>query len=168
VIEITEVNPNKLTSLTKQNLFHLAKVYDLKPFLFTKQIHVQSYVVPHSHPILTMNTRNAENPNRLLASWLHEEFHWWTEQNKAQTERAIVDLKKIFPDKAHSTYLHLVICYLEYRSLAHYLGTKDAREEIQEVVNDDKLYPWIYAQVMNNPEVDKIVKKHKLLPPPLS
>ncbi len=176
VIEITEVNPNRLTALTKQNLFHLAKVYDLKPFLYTKKILVQSYVIPHSHPTLTINTRYADRPQRLLATWLHEEFHWWAVQNKAGIDKAIVALKALFPKlpesgvahNNHSTYLHLVICHLEYRALIHFLGKKEAKEVMEETIKKDKLYPWIYTQVLINPEIGKIGKKYKLLPPPLT
>lgn len=176
VIEITEVNPNRLTALTKQNLFHLAKVYDLKPFLFTKKIQIQSYVVPHSHPVLTLNTRNAERPHQLLSTWLHEEFHWWTTQKKTETDQAIRDLKKIWPaipvggaPNVPSTYLHLVICYLELRALENYLGKKDSRAVINQHIQVDKLYPWIYTQVLKKREIiARIVKKNKLLPPPLT
>lgn len=176
VIEITEINPNRLTALTKQNLFHLAKVYDLKPFLFTKKINVQSYVVPHSHPVLTLNTRNAEKPHQLLATWLHEEFHWWVSSHRKETDRAITQLRRAFPKipaggalNVRSNYLHLVICYLEYRALEHYLGKKDAREVINHLVRKDKLYPWIYTQVLRKGNmIKRIVQKNNLLPPPLT
>lgn len=174
VIEITEINPNRLTAVTKQNLFHLAKVYDLKPFLYTKKIHVQSYVIPHSHPTLTINTRNVDRPHHLLATWLHEEFHWWAVEKNAETEKAIADLKKVFPkipaggaNNERSSYLHLMICYLEYRSLIHFLGAKEAKRVIDETIKDGKVYPWIYNEVLTNPEIGKIVQKHKLIPAPL-
>ncbi len=169
VIEITEVNPNRLTALTKQNLFHLAKVYDLKPFLFTKKINVQSYVIPHSHPVLTLNTRNADKPNHLLATWLHEEFHWWTTMKKSETDKAIGELKRIYPRLSHSTYLHLIVCYFEYRSLAHLLGENEAKRLIVEVANIDKIYPWVYKQVLENGHaIGKMILKNKLLLKPLT
>ena len=76
-LEITEINPNQWTALTKKNMLMLTKDYDLEPFLFTKKINIQSRVIPHSHPILTLNTRNAEFPLKILSTWLHEEFHWF-------------------------------------------------------------------------------------------
>jgi hypothetical protein len=176
VIEITEINPNRNTGLTKQNLFHLAKVYDLKPFLFTKKIHVQSFVVPHSHPVLTLNTRNAEKPNFLLATWLHEEFHWWTSSKKVETDRAIAELKKLWPTipkggaaNLHSTYLHMIVCWLEHRSLVHFLGERDAKEIIDTLRTKDKVYPWIYMQVLEKSDViSKVIRKNRLVPPPLT
>ncbi|MES2527620.1 MAG: hypothetical protein V4598_11060 [Bdellovibrionota bacterium] len=175
VIEITEVNPNRLTALTKQNIFHLAKVYEMKPFLYTRKIHVQSYVVPHSHPTLTLNTRNAEKPHQLLATWLHEEFHWWVGMNMANHDKALKELKLLYPKlpgegnvSPRSTYLHLIICYLEHSALVHFLGESEAKEIIQELITKDKLYPWVYTQVLQNKKkIGSIVMKHKLLPAPL-
>ena len=167
-LEITEVNPNRFTGMAKQNLFHLAKVYDLKPFLFTKKIHIQSYVVPHSHPVLTLNTRHAESPHHLLATWMHEEFHWWMGMHPRETDKAISQLEKAFPGKKRTDYLHLAICYLEYRALIHFVGIKEARELIQELVSRDKIYPWVYSQVLNKEDpIRKIVVTNKLLAPPL-
>lgn len=174
-LEITEINPNKFTGLAKQNLFHLAKVYDLRPFLFTKKIHIQSYVVPHSHPVLTLNTRHAETPHHLLSTWMHEEFHWWMGMKPRETDKAISELGKLYPKlpktearNKRSTYLHLAICFLEYRSLVHFVGEKEARELINEIATKDKIYSWIYSQVLSNEAaIRKIVVTNRLLPPPL-
>lgn len=173
---VTETNPNKWTALTKQNLLHLAQVYDLSPFLYTKTIKIESRVIPHSHPVLTLNSRNAEAPKKLLSVFLHEQLHWWLTNNKVQTDLAIKDLKKIYPKAPvtksmgpNSTYLHLIVCYLELKAVSFYLGKKDGREVISSIMNKDKIYPWIYNQVLNKDlAIQKIVKKHKLLPPPLN
>lgn len=174
VIEITELNPNRLTALTKQNLFHLAKVYDLKPFLFTKKIQVQSYVVPHSHPVLTLNTRNAEKPNQLLSTWLHEEFHWWADEKKKETQAAIAELKIMYPKiegkpGSHSNYLHFIVCFLEYQSLKFYLGENEAQSVIRGLIVNDKIYPAIYKEILHKDEgIARILRKNKLIPPPLT
>lgn len=174
-LEITEINPNKFTYLAKQNLFHLAKVYDLRPFLFTKKIHIQSYVIPHSHPVLTLNTRHAETPHHLLSTWMHEEFHWWMGMKPRETDKAIAEFSKIYPKlpasegkNKRSTYLHMAICFLEYRALVHFVGEKEARELLQELVAKDKIYPWVYTQVLNDEtKIRKIIMADNLLPPPL-
>lgn len=175
-LEIIEIKPNKWTAVMKQNMFHLAQVYDLSPFLFTRKIHVESKVIPHSHPVLTLNTRNAEKPHKILSVWLHEELHWWTEKNKKNTELAIKELKKVYPrapitrsEGKDSTHLHLIVCYLEYRALGFYLGQKTASEVVTETMKRDKIYPWVYYQVLfRDYSINKIVKKYKLLPPPLT
>lgn len=174
-LEITEVDPNKFTALAKQNLFHLAKVYDLGPFLYTKKIHIQSHVTPHSHPVLTLNTRHAENPHHLLSTWMHEEFHWWLSLHPKETRQVTAEFERLYPklpenENRHkrSTYLHLAICYLEYRALVRFVGTKEAREIIQEILAKDKIYPWVYSQVLSDEEdIRKIILKHRLMPAPL-
>ena len=174
-LKVTEIQPNKWTALTKQNLFQLAQVYDLAPVLFTKEIQIQSKVVPKSHPVLTLNTRNAEHPKRLLSSFLHEQLHWWAVINNDKMNHAIKELRKIYPKAPmtrssgpNSTYIHLIVCYLEYRTLAFYLGEKESREVISVIMKKDKIYPWIYYQVLNkNFAIKKIVQKYTLLPPPI-
>lgn len=173
---VKEIQPNKWTSITKQNLLHLAQVYDLSPFLYTKNVNIQPQVIPHSHPVLTLNTRNAENPKKILAAFLHEELHWWMEKNSKQTDLAILELKKIYPkapeinkEMKNSTWLHLMVCYLELRALEFYLGNKEARGLITNTMKKDKIYPWVYYQVLYKDfAIKKIVEKYKLLPPPLT
>jgi hypothetical protein len=63
-LEINEINPNQWTTLTKQNMLKLQKKFDLEPYLYTKKINTQSRIIPHSHPVLTLNTRNAEIPEK--------------------------------------------------------------------------------------------------------
>ncbi len=174
-IEVVEVKPDKWTALTKQNLLHLLQVYDLSPFLYTKQVQIESKVIPHSHPVLTLNTRHSEKPKKILSVFLHEQLHWWLTANQQKTDAAIKELKKIYPNapvtKAvgpHSTYVHLIVCYLELKALSFYLGKKEGREVISSVMRDDKIYPWIYFQVLNKDfAIAKVVKKYGLLPSPL-
>ena len=173
VIRITEVGPNKWTAITRQNLEHLMQVYDLAPLLYTLDIQIQSQVVPHSHPILTLNTRYAEQPNKLLSVFVHEQLHWWGEKNKAEMNKAIEEIKILFPNlpkegiakDANSTYLHLVICFLEYKTMIHFLKKKEANKILKDFIQKDKIYPWINTQVyLKYKSIDAIIKKHKLSP----
>lgn len=175
-IQITEISPNKWTALTRQNIEHLIQIYHLAPLFFTKDIHIQSRVIPHSHPQLTLNTRYAEEPKKLLAVLIHEQFHWWAVSKKEAFEKAIIDVKKLFPvlpkeglaKDAESTYLHLIICYLEYEGLIYYLGKKDANAILKDFIQKEKIYPWIFTQVyLKNKEIGQIVTKFDLRPDPL-
>lgn len=175
-LDVTEINANKWTALTKQNLLHLSQVYDLAPFLFTKKVHIESKVIPHSHPVLTLNTRYAEHPNRILSTFLHEELHWWLSKNQKTTDAAVKALKKMYPKApvtksmgANSTFIHLLVCELELRALTFYIGKTEARKILEHIMTKDKIYPWIYRQVLyRNDPIKKIVKKFKLAPPPLT
>lgn len=171
---ITEINPNKWTYLTKQNMLQLAQVYDLSPFLYTKKIQVQSNVSSSAFPVLTLSTKYSEEPKNILSMWLREEFHWWARQNKINADLAVKELKKIYPRVptprgSHSIHLHLIVCYLEFKALEHYLGPKEARNVTQQIMKKDKLYSWVYYQILyKNFAIKKTIEKYQLLPQPLS
>ena len=173
LLYITEVNPSKWTALTRQNLNHLLQVYHLTPLLFTKKVRIESKVIPTSHPVLTLNTRHAEEPFQLLSVFLHEQFHWWMELKSPEVSLAMDDLKQLFPElpkegvakDRRSTYLHLIICFLEYDSLIFYLGEKEANKILKDLTYQDKIYPWIYQQVdLHFKEIESIILKHHLRP----
>ncbi len=157
-IQIIEINSNKWTNLTRNNLEQLFKIYDLSPLLFTKEIHIESRVVPHSHPILTLNTKYAEEPYKLLSMFIHEQLHWWLDQKTEELIKAKAELKILYPSlpdvgiakDTESTYLHFIICSLEYELLIHYLGLKQANIILKDLIYKDKIYPWIYKEVYKN------------------
>jgi hypothetical protein len=157
-VQIVEINSNKWTNLTRKNLEQLFKIYDLSPLLFTKEIQIESRVVPHSHPILTLNTKYAEEPYKLLSMFIHEQLHWWLDQKTEDLIQAKAELQILYtslPDvgiaKDHeSTYLHLALCTLEYELLIHYLGLKQANIILKDFIYKDKIYPWIYKEVYKN------------------
>jgi hypothetical protein len=171
-LNIVEINANKWTALTKQNILHLAQVYDLSPFLFTKKIRIESHVQPQSHPVLTINTKYAEFPKKILAMWLHEELHWWQYSRKESIALALRELKAIYPKvptvkgvSATDTYLHIIICYLELKAVQFYLGDKEGRDVITERMKKEKRDAWIYYQVLyKDYAIKKVIQKHKLLP----
>ncbi len=61
---------------------------------------------------------------------------------------------------ASSTYLHLIVCYLELEALKSFLGERPARR----VLATQTHYVWIYATVLSNvgETVGEIVRKHHL------
>jgi hypothetical protein len=172
-IRITEINPNKWTALTRQNLEHLIQIYNLAPLFFTYEIHIQSQVIPQSHPILILNTRYAENPHKLMSLLIHEQLHWWAATHKEKFDKAIVDLKILFPTlpkegiakDEHSTYLHLAICFLEYESMIHFVKKRKANKILKDYIQNEKIYPWIYSQVyLKYKLIEEIIKKYDLSP----
>lgn len=166
-LTVVEIHPDRNTALTRQNALHLAQVYDLEPFLYTKNIHIQSNVIPHSHPVLTLDTRHAEFPHRLLSTWLHEEFHWWAVLNAAKMREAIKEIKVQYPDLPQSDYIHLIICYLEYKALVHYLGPAEGKSILSNHI-ESKLYSWVYSEVLQREgDLKTLLAKHGLIPSPL-
>lgn len=173
VMRMTEVGPDKWTALTRQNLEQLLQVYDLVPLLFTYDIHIESRVKSHSHPILTLNTRYAEHPKKLLSVFLHEQLHWWAVKNKIAMSKAMAEIKMLFPKlppqipvkDAPSTYQHFIICFLEYQTMIHYLQKREANRVLKDFIQKDKIYPWINTQMyLKYKAIETIIKKYKLSP----
>ena len=164
VLRITEVSPNKWTGLTRQNLEQLLGVYKLSPVIYTEDVVIQSGVVPRSHPVLTINTRYAENPQKILSVFVHEQFHWWTEKNKARSQKAAQELTKLYPEQDKAQLEHILICFLEYEALMYFLSKHEAEIILRDFILEN-IHPWIYAQVMANyPELNKVILRNELKP----
>lgn len=162
VLQISEIAPDQRSHLTTQNLSQLTKVYDLAPYIISKEIQIQSGVPSKHSPIITLNTRFAENPPKLLSAFLHEQFHWWLKKNENETSAAVSELKSVYPKiKDHA---HLIVCYLEYSSNRKLLGEDQAKKIIQDFIDKDKIYPWHNSQVLKNELlIRKIILKHHLM-----
>ncbi len=140
---------------------------DIERWIYTDEIIIDdSTYIPHSHPVLTINTRYLDNDLRQLSTFVHEQFHWLEEERSEQRELAITDFKKVYPDvparggmgarSVYSTYLHLVVCDLEYQAMTKLLGEDKARD----LLADKSYYRWIYDQVLNDKRVREINAKH--------
>src|SRR5690242_10916965 len=73
----------------RDQLRRLLRTYDLHKWLFTRDILIQSGVIPHSHPVLTLNTRYLVDDTAELATFVHEQLHWFLTDHveRAKTTR---------------------------------------------------------------------------------
>ena len=147
----------------------LHEKYDFERWIFTRNVVVEAGAIPHSHPVLTVNTRYIGDEVGTLSAFLHEQFHWYEEENKVAVDAAIADLRTIFPEvptarpeaarSEYSTYLHLIVCLLEYDALTMIFGEAVAREEIE----DKTYYTWVYRQVLESEEkIRSVMANHQL------
>lgn len=171
-LEFYEVAPDKTTALLKQNLYHVIQIYDLTRFMYTYRVKIQDNVFNHSHPILTLNTKYARMPNKLMASFLHQQFHWWANSHPGQVRAAIQDFEKVYKDnpgqnaedKKHY-YLHLVVSYLEFRAMGKLIGYHQTHRIQQEMLQVEDHYGWAYSKIYKNPtQIRTILRKHNLIP----
>ncbi len=82
-------------------LQRLLREYDLSPWFFTREVMIESGVVPHSHPVLTLNSRYTDGRDeRQLSTFLHEQIHWFlfANANEAAYFAAIDDLREMYPE----------------------------------------------------------------------
>lgn len=168
-IELARSSESEKTA--RAQLRRLVDQFDVEQWLFTEKVLIDdSQWIPHSHPILTLNSRYLDDDLSQLSTFLHEQFHWYAGSRQDRIDAAISDLKEMFPEvpsgrvaarDEYSTYLHLIICDLELAAMQKLVGDAEARR----VLGQWQHYTWIYNQVLNNSAVRAINEKHELTPP---
>ncbi|HEX2189462.1 MAG TPA: hypothetical protein VHG51_11215 [Longimicrobiaceae bacterium] len=155
----------------REQLLRLARQYPLEKWLFTREVRIRTGVIPHSHPVLTLNTRYLEDDHRQLATFVHEQLHWFLEARPGPTAAAVRELRGMYPEvpvgggegarDEHSTYLHLLVCTLELDAASELLGEARARE----LLGTSGHYRWIYRQVLTRtPQLRGVLERHGLTP----
>lgn len=160
---------------TQRQLERLLALYDVQPWVFTNRVVIDSgrSVIPHSHPVLTLSTRHLRDDELLLATFIHENLHWFMDAHSQEVEKAVADLKVMFPKvpaghpegarDERSTYEHLLVCTLEYDAIKPLLGELRARQVIDFWTTDH--YTWIYRTVLERGwDLRGVLKKHGLNP----
>ncbi len=154
----------------REQLQRIVADYDLNPWIFTRKVVIQSRVIPHSHPVLTLNTQYVDDDVRQLSTFLHEQIHWFADADTIATERVIGEFRQRYPEvpvrggrgarSEFSTYLHLAVCWLELDAMIRQVGEERARKILSEKTH----YTWIYERVLEDGEtIGDILKRHGLI-----
>ena len=172
-IEISLKSGSQAEVQTKEQLQRLLKAYDLSKWIFTRSILIEEGAVPHSHPVLTLSTRHLKDDELLLSTFVHEQTHWFLSQRDKEAKEATKELRTMFPkvpaslpegaSDENSTYLHLMVNYLEYRADRELLGELKAKQVMEFWATDH--YTWVYKTVLERPrDIGNIMFKYKLIP----
>lgn len=156
----------------REQLLGIIATWDLSPWLFTRDVRIDARAIPHSHPVLTVNARYLANDTAQVATFVHEQLHWFLVRHRSATEAAVAELERAFrdapqgpPDGArdrHSTYLHLIVCLLEYDALRALAGEGVARRTLE----GWRHYPWVYRQVLDRADaIRPVLDRHGLASP---
>ncbi len=72
--------------------------HDLRPLEYARELRVTPTSIPHSHPVLTLNTE-LHDPHAILCDYLHEQMHWYLDISKAADDGSpqIAELKSRYP-----------------------------------------------------------------------
>ena len=154
----------------------LYRTYSLAGWTFTSRIEVDQHGWPHSHPVLTLNTASADEEIMALTELLHEQLHWFEEENQEQRDRAVEATRERYPtvpaerpDGAGdetSTRLHLLVCHLEHQAMRQLVGAPRAREVMERQSRHP--YRWVYRTVLaDEAALGALVRTHDLIPAPL-
>ncbi len=154
------------------------KTHNLDKWFYTEHLNIEGGSIPHSHPILTLTpktrgTNYLEDDLALLATYIHEQLHWFLslQENHHSTKAAITKLKSIYPDlpigwpegckSEYSNYLHIIINFLEYKALTELVGQKVAKKRLTDVNH----YKGIYSLVSEELEqIEQVLMLFDLLP----
>ena len=172
VIQIICKNNTANEIRVRTELDLLIRKYNLKKFYFTDVVTIDETAdYPHSHPVLTLNIRHSGKENILLSTFIHEQIHWFAVQYFPRMKAAVQELKILYPTvpvgyptgarDEFSTYLHIIINWLELNALSVLLE----KSEYEEVVNflQTDHYRWIYHIVVSDHDViKKILDKHEI------
>jgi hypothetical protein len=121
---------------------------------FTSTICIEKGVIPHSHPILTLNTRVSDERN-ILETLIHEQFHWYAQEHP-RYEKCISYLKTKYEDDGehnksglypNSYWEHIIVCYNTRIYLEKILPAEDVL--------------WIYKQWQAYPTLEKLIEVEK-------
>jgi hypothetical protein len=171
-LQISTKNQTEKELRKKEQLERLLKQHDLSKWIHTKAILIDEQApIPHSHPVLTLNADQIDDDLGTLSTFIHEQIHWLEEAKPTQREKAIEELKLIYPDapngppegarNRYSTYLHLIVCYLEYEGMTELAGSEKARQIVEAL--SKRYYKWVYRTVLNDTaKIKAVVEKHGL------
>jgi hypothetical protein len=170
-LAVTTEHDSEDENRTREQLTRLLRSYDLDKWLFTTSVAIDERAIPHSHPVLTLHTRHLDNDHQLLSTFVHEQIHWHLVAKADPTRLAIGELMELYPSvpaggregarDAGSTYLHLIVNYLELQAMRELVGDQQANEVFEFWATDH--YTWIYRTVLSDEHrIGEIVARHGL------
>ncbi len=164
---------------TKRLLVELLENYDTSRWHFTDHVIIDENALGHSHPVLTLGTTfPVRSRIGVISLFLHEQIHWYLAGKPGACSAAQEELRRMYPEVPDasnggardecSTYLHLIVNWLEIEVLRAVVGTDDAEETLQ-AARYGRVYQWIYSRVAEDGEaIGNVIRKHGLgarLPP---
>lgn len=173
-IEIQLANGTETEEQTRHALLRLLDEYPLEKWHYTDTVRIEDNVIPHSHPVLTLNTFGIGHPLRLLSTYVHEQLHWfWTlEQHEDRTWDAWRRFRTAFPDLPidppagcggeMSNYLHVAINSWELIGVGELIGDDSARA----LIGGKPYYTAVYDIVLKEGDrIRAILDELDLMPP---
>ena len=158
-IEIDLAPVQRAAGRVRDMLTGLRQRYHLAPFEYTKQVRIAPTEIPHSHPVLTLNSF-VRDEVALLSTYLHEQMHWYltwySKSRPSDWEALFAQLRARYPQvpaaadggaqDEFSTYLHLVVNWCEVEAASRFVS----RETIVQHVGGLPFYSWIYRTVLDD------------------
>src|SRR5262245_47015613 len=153
----------------------LRRRHDLTRYEYTRFVRIVPGGDTFSHPMLTLGNRFAENEDLLLSTYLHEQMHWYLWYLGTPDEDPVApfldELVRRYPEAPtdlpdgarnyESTYLHLVINWLEVAATSEFIG----RVRATCVAETQRTYRWIYRTVLKDWDLlAELYERHGIIP----
>ena len=153
----------------------LRRRHDLSRYEYTRLVRIVPGGDTFSHPMLTLGNRFAENEDLLLSTYLHEQMHWYLWYLGTPDEDPVApfldELVRRYPEAPtdlpdgarnyESTYLHLVINWLEVAATSEFIG----RVRATYVAETQRTYRWIYRTVLKDWDLlAELYERHGIIP----
>ncbi len=172
-ITVSLVNDTEREQHARDQVLGLLDRYDLRRWQCTNRVRIEYGVIPHSHPVITLNTRYPDDDALVLSTYLHEQLHWFVWRRNPRKRRALRELRQRYPTvptghpegagSEYDSYLHYLVCYLEYWSMIEVVGPEEARRVIDAWCTS--YYTEIYKTVLRDFEaIGEIAARYDLLP----
>jgi hypothetical protein len=155
MVDVRSLNGTEEEEAGVQALRAVLGEYDLRRWMCTDLVLVNERIKGGvSHPLMICPELLTRRPQCALTTFMHEEMHWIQGPG---LDAATTEVSKRWPGPppppaggrdAESTWLHLIVCTLEYQSLAELLGAAAAQAELRQ----HNGYAWIYDQIFAEPE----------------
>lgn len=129
----------------------LQEKYDMPTF--TEKVIVEKGSIPHSHPVLTLNTRT-QDELVILKTLVHEQFHWYAHEHPRELE-CINYLKTKYKDDGEhnksgkypdSYWGHIIVCF----NTRNYLSKILQKDQIKYVYEQWQSYPTLEKEIADN------------------
>lgn len=167
----------------RQQLRRILSSYDLDNWIFTQDVRIKAGAQPYSHPILTLNTDFLDSDEQQMSIFLHEQAHWFVSEtvpyrapNNGEEAEVINELRQLFPNAPvsdYSTFLHLIVGWVELDAMVELVGEEKARrlliKKIRRLTDEplsqvDRRYKWYNMRVLENTqEIGAILTRYDLI-----
>lgn len=174
-IDVDLEEAERAAERVREWLGSLRQRHDLAHFEYTRHVRIVPASATYSHPILTLGTRFAETEDHLLATYLHEQMHWYLWRLGGPDHDPVApffdDLVRRYPKAPtrlpegarnyEQTYVHLVVCWLELKAVSEFIGWERAAA----LAETNFGYRWIYKTVIRDfAALEELFTKHGILP----
>lgn len=158
---------------TRRLLAELLDEYDTSRWQFTDRVIIDERSLGHSHPVLTLGTTFPVRTRiGVLSNFLHEQIHWYLDARRQQCSAAIDEMRAMYPDPPdaagggardqRSTYLHLVVNWLEIEALRSVVGSLETDDTLHTACRGGS-YRWIYRRVLEERDaIGRVIRRHSL------